>query len=182
MNINKNLVLVTFILISIIIISSAAVLAKADDDSTLDERMNLIEASQQLRQEQNQESAAGVSLFVTSYHSGDAELNLGAKYENRLLDSSDESIFDFNYVIEGIYLEREDENLAGFLSLKASLKNRMFAPYIGAGAEFLDKADYQAFVGLNLTNNLFVETKFIEDKEKSDSDNFYSAVGFKMSF
>lgn len=183
MDINKNLMRATFIVISIVLVFSTAVLAQTEDDSSMNERMNLIEESQQLSQEQNEEElTSGLSLFVTSYHSGDAELNLGAKYENRLLDYREDSMIELNYVLEGIYLEGEDDNLAGFLSLKASLKDKMFAPYLGAGAEFLDKADYQAFVGLNLTNNLFVETKFIEDKERTDSDDFYSAVGFKINF
>lgn len=180
MNINKNLFLVTSVFIILLIFYSAAVLAQSEnEDPPLKQRMSLIEASQQLRQEQTEEPAAGVSLFMTNYHSGDKELNLGAKYENRLLEYTDQSIIELNYVIEGIYLEGEDENLAGFLSLKASLKNRM---YIGAGPEIMDVADYQAFVGLNLTDNFFVETKFIDDKKNSDSDDFYSALGFKINF
>ena len=87
-----------------------------------------------------------------------------------------------DYVIEAIYLEGEDTNLAGFLSFKASLKDKLFSPYIGAGAEIMGKADYQAFVGVNLTDNFFVETKFINDQDDTGSGDFYSAVGFKINF
>jgi len=151
-------------------------------DQEMDARVKLIKASQQLEEEQNKEDASAVSLYMTTYHSGEKELNLGAKYERSLFKDRNQSMVSVDYVIEGIYLEGEDTNLAGFLSLKSSLKDKLFYPYLGAGAEFMGKADYQAFVGLNLTDNFFVETKFINDKDELDSGDFYSTVGFKMNF
>lgn len=183
MNTKINLLIVLFLSGVFIVFMSAAVLAQQEtNDQEVEERVKLIKASQQLEREQNQRSAAAVSLYMTTYHSGDKELNLGAKYEGEIFKDRIQSIAAVDYVIEAIYLEGEDINLAGFLSLKASLKDKLFAPYIGAGAEIMGKADYQAFVGLNLTENFFVETKFINDKDELDSGDFYSAVGFKINF
>ena len=154
----------------------------AQDNNSLTKRAELINASKELSLNQNQEPNSSVSLYVTNFHAGDREFNLGAKYENKLFKNRSESSINVNYVAEAIYLEGEEDNLIGFLSLKASLKNKLFNPYFGAGAGFLANADYQAFLGLNLTDNFFVETKFINDEEKTDSGDFYSAVGFKINF
>lgn len=186
MNIKVSLSIIMILTAALLALVPAVVLAQEEmqgtNDQELEARVQLIKASQQLEKEKNKEANAGVSLYMTTYHSGDKEFNLGAKYEGKLLKNRNQAVVSVDYVIEGIYLEGEDTNLAGFLSLKASLKDKLFAPYIGAGAEFMGKADYQAFVGLNLTDNFFVETKFINDKDKSDSGDFYSAVGFKINF
>ena len=183
MNTKINLLIVLFLSVVLLVFMSASVLAQQEtNDQKVEERVKLIKASQQLEQEQNKKPAAAVSLYVTTYHSGDKELNLGAKYEGELFKDRIQSMVSIDYVLEAIYLEEEDINLAGFLSLKASLKDKLFAPYIGAGAEIMGKADYQAFVGLNLTDNFFVETKFINDKDELESGDFYSAVGFKINF
>jgi hypothetical protein len=179
------------IYLGVFILLTAALLAlmpnnsfaqEAKSDPEMEARVQLIKASQQLEEEQEKKAASAVSLYLTTYHSGEKELNLGAKYEGKLFKNRNQSVVSVDYVIEGIYLEGEDTNLAGFLSLKASLKDKLFAPYAGAGAEFMGKADYQAFVGLNLTDNFFVETKFINDKDELDSGDFYSTVGFKINF
>lgn len=181
-----NFKIYIFAVISLTLIAQiffgAAVLAQESQNDSLAERVELINASQELSRSQNEESNSSIGLFVTNYHSGDKEFNLGAKYESILFKNMKESALRIDYVVEAIYLEGEEDNLEGFLSLKASLKNKLFTPYVGAGAAFLANADYQAFVGLNLTDNFFVETKFINDEEKSDSGDFYSAVGFKINF
>lgn len=186
MNSKMYLILMLFLTAALLTFIPAVVLAQAEgqgnNDQRVEERVQLIKASQQLEEKQNKDPNAGVSLYMTTYHSGEKELNLGAKYEGKLFKNRNQSIVSVNYVIEGIYLEGEDTNLAGFLSLQASLKDKLFAPYIGAGAEIMGKADYQAFVGLNLTDNFFVETKFINDKDELESGDFYSAVGFKINF
>ncbi len=181
-----NLKIYVFIVISLTLIVQmffgAAVLAQESQNDSLSERVSLINASRELKSSQNQAANSSISLFVTNYHSGDKEFNLGAKYESILFKNRRESAIRIDYVVEAIYLEGEEDNLAGFLSLKASLKDKLFSPYVGAGAAFLANADYQAFLGLNLTDNFFVETKFINDEEKTDSGDFYSAVGFKINF
>lgn len=172
------------LIITLTISMSVLVLAQQQNNNQeeLNKRLELLNESQNLSKEMKQRPQSSLSLYMTTYHSGDKELNLGAKYENILFDDNVSSTLNFNYVLEGIYLEGEEENLAAFLSLKAILKNKMFKPYFGAGAEFVGEADYQAFVGLNLNKNFFVETKFINDENKSENGDFYSGVGFKINF
>lgn len=157
-----------------------------DNDPVLNERIELIQASKQMSAEKKLGSAnrSGISLYVTNYHTDQTEYKLGGKFEQPLFPNRNTQELNniaLSYVIEGIYLENESTSIAGFLSLKATLNNRMFSPYIGAGAEFMGVANYQGFVGLNIMdNNFFVETKFINDQDEWDSGNFYSVAGFRI--
>lgn len=156
-------------------------------DNALNERIHLIQASQKITNEKKEaeDPKSGISLYVTNYHTDDTEFKLGGKFEQRLFSDSYLRRFgdiSWSYVIDGIYLEGESTSLAGFLSLKATLNNRSFSPYFGAGAEFMGVANYQGFVGLNINKNFFVETKFINDKDQWDEGNFYSVTGFKIDF
>ena len=173
------------IIIVLTISMPALVLAQQqgnNNEEELNKRVKLLKKSQNLSREMKQRPQSSLSLYMTTYHSGDKELNLGVKYENVLFNNNISSMLNFNYILEGIYLEGEEENLAAFLSIKAILKNKMFKPYFGAGAEFVGEADYQAFAGLNLNKNFFVETKFINDENISGNGDFYSGVGFKINF
>lgn len=156
-------------------------------DKDLSERIALIQASKNLTQEKKEaaDPRSGISLYVTNYHTDDTEYKLGGKFEQRLFaDNYFKGLGDisWSYVIDGIYLEGEATSLAGFLSLKATLNNRSFSPYLGAGAEFMGVANYQGFIGLNINKNFFVETKFINDKDVWDEGAFYSVTGFKIDF
>jgi hypothetical protein len=156
-------------------------------DEELEERIELILASQNMSavKEKEKKPTGGISLYVTNYHTADTEYKLGGKYEQLLFaNNSNQSLnnVSFSYVVDGIYLEGESTSLALFLSLKATLNNRSFSPYLGAGAELMGVANYQGFVGLNINKNFFVETKFINDKDEWDSGEFYSATGFKIDF
>ncbi|RCW52327.1 MULTISPECIES: hypothetical protein [Halanaerobium] len=178
------------ILLLVILISFSAAAQNNDNQDLqeneigqeLEDRIELIQASQNLSAQKNDKSATGVSLYLTTFHAGEKELNLGGKFEGDFFKSDSYQNFRLAYVLEGIYLEDEDINLAGFLSIKATLNDKLFSPYFGVGAEFMGKADYQGFVGLNLNNNFFVETKFINDKDELDQGDFYSSVGFKLNF
>lgn len=181
-----NLIVVGLVLTFLFTINICA----QDSDNTdpdLSERIQLIQASQKISQEKKEAAVprSAVSLYVTNYHTDDTEYKLGGKFEQRLFDDNYlKGLGDvsFSYVIDGIYLEGESTSLAGFLSLKATLNNRSFSPYIGAGAEFMGVANYQGFVGLNINKNFFVETKFINDKDEWDEGAFYSVTGFKIDF
>jgi len=157
----------------------------AEDDAVLKERIELIQASQQMSKEKELDSAnrSGISLYVTNYHTDQTEYKLGGKFEQPLFSNRNTQELNniaLSYVIEGIYLENESTSIAGFLSLKATLNNRVFSPYVGAGAEFMGVADFQGFVGLNIMdNNFFIETKFINDQGKWEG-NFYSVAGFRI--
>lgn len=158
------------------------------EDAQLKERIHLIQASQQMLEDKERAAVdrSGISLYVTNFHTDKTEYKLGGKFEQLLpFGNLNERLNSVNlsYVIEGIYLEGEKNPIAGFLSLKATLSNRMFSPYFGLGAEFMGVADYQGFVGLNVFDkNFFVETKFINDKDEWDSGKFYAVTGFTLSY
>lgn len=181
----SNFIIVGLALIFVFSINVSAQEAEADD-ALLNERIELIQASQRISEEKKKNSAlrSGISLYVTNFHTDNTEYKLGGKFEQPLFtDRNTQGLnsIALSYVIEGIYLEDESTSIAGFLSLKATFNNRMFSPYIGAGAEFMGVANYQGFVGLNIVDsNFFVETKYINDQDEWDSGNFYSVAGFKI--
>ena len=185
-----NLFIVGLVLIFLFSINVYAqeVEEEAALDSALKERIELIQASKQMAEEKKEASInkSGISLYVTNFHTDETEYKLGGKFEQLISFRNINERFNnisLSYVVEGIYLEGEAEPIAGFLSLKATLQNKMFSPYFGLGAEFMGVANYQGFVGLNLLdNNFFVETKFINDKDEWDSGDFYAVTGFTLSY
>jgi hypothetical protein len=172
-------------LIFILLFSINIYAQETEEDAVLKERIELIQASKRMAEEKEKASVnrSGISLYVTNYRTDETEYKLGGKFEQLLFPNRNTQELNniaLSYVIEGIYLEGESTSLAGFLSLKATLNNRVFSPYIGAGAEFMGAADYQGFVGLNIMDsNFFVETKFINDHGNWDG-NFYSVAGFRI--
>lgn len=157
------------------------------EDPDFKERIDLIQASQKVSEKQKDAIiSSGISLYLTNFHTDQTEYKLGLKFEKPFKaenQSDDLNNIVLFYVIEGIYLENESTSLAGFLSLKATLNNRMFSPYFGIGAEFMGVADYQGFIGLSiLDESLFIETKFINDEDELDSGDFYSVIGLKLHF
>lgn len=144
---------------------------------SLEARMELIEASQNLQQRREQNSASsqrfrfGVSL--SNFGSADTMVNPGLRLENKLTDSGRLKL------ISELYYLREDEELASFLSL--AVKPASFG-YLGLGAELSGRANYQLFAGLNLTDNIFVELKGVNDDSDLEDTELYFATGFMIGF
>lgn len=166
-----------FLILSMIFLISLPILAEESEEDLL-EKLKLIENSQKLTEEEFSFSSSAVSLYLSNYHSGANEFNLGGKYERDFFPKKAAENLNLRYVLEGIYLEGEEENISGYLSLKLIFSNNTFAPYLGAGAEFIGRADYQAFLGLNLNDNFFVESKFINDEDDLNKGDFYTVFGF----
>ena len=168
-----------------LIINSSVILAQENEskvvERNLTKRMELIQASQQFSEEiTNINRKTAVSLYACNFHTGNTQYKLGAKFEKIFYGNKND--INLSYVIEGIYLGNEENDLAVFLSLQATLSDRMFSPYFGLGAEVMNVVDYQVFVGLNLSRYFFVETKFINEKDDLEEGDFYSAFGFKIPF
>lgn len=165
-----------FFISSMILLISLPAFAEEVEENLL-EKLKLIENSQRLTEEEFSFSSSALSLYLSNYHSGENEFNLGGKYERDFFPKKAAENLNLRYVLEGIYLEGE-ENISGYLSLKLIFNNNVFAPYFGAGAEFVGRADYQAFLGLNLNDNFFVESKFINDEDDLNKGDFYTVFGF----
>lgn len=181
----SNYFYILFVFFMFLIINSPLILAQENEsqivDQNLTERIELIEASQQFsKAKTNISQTAAVSLYACNYHTNNTQYKLGAKFEKIFYGNMNST--NLSYVIEGIYLDNEEEDVAAFLSLQTTLSNRMFSPYFGLGAEVMNVADYQIFLGLNLSQYFFVETKFINEKDDLEEGDFYSAFGFKIPF
>jgi len=169
----KNIILI-FALISLITFFNLVPVMAQD---SLDARMELIEASQNLQQRREQQTAPyqkhrfGVSL--SNFGSAESMVNPGLRLENQLTDTG-----MINLVSE-LYYIRESEDLAAFLSL--AIRPVSFA-YLGLGAELSGKADYQIFAGANLTENIFIELKGVNDDSDIEDSELYFATGFMIGF
>lgn len=168
------IILILFVIINLILSISIA----AAEESKMVERLKLIKSSQQLMKEDNSSLITNeLGLFVTNFGSNDKEVNMGVKLE----------IFPFNqkiikFVVEGIELKTE-EKLVGLLSLKAIKQSKnKFSFYLGAGSGVLGTVNYQILTGVNITENFFIEAKYINEDGTFYDSNLYGAVGFQLSF
>jgi hypothetical protein len=163
-----------FILVILII---GLIIAPVKAQDSLESRLELIEASKQLQQNQQQEENAyqkhrfGVTL--SNFGSADTMVNPGLRLENQLTDTGSIKL------ISELYYLREDEDLAGFASLAFS---PLTFGYLGLGAEVSGKADYQIFAGINLTDNIYVELKGVNDDSNFEDSDLYFATGFMIGF
>jgi hypothetical protein len=167
--------LIIIILVSVLILSVNAVQAQSD----LENRLALIEASQQLEAEKEREVSPRKHKFgvtLSNFSSEGNLLNPGFRMENQLTEVEGRSL---KLVSEAYYL-REEDDFAGFISLA-------FEPhplgYIGAGAEVTGRANYQVFAGVNITENIFAEVKGINSEENgSEETEIYFGTGFMIGF
>lgn len=167
---------ITLIFIIIILMIGFNIIPVMAQDS-LEARMELIEASQNLQQRREQETDLyqkhrfGVTL--SNFGSADTMVNPGLRLENQLTDTGRLKL------VSELYYLRESEDLASFLSL--AIRPVSFA-YLGLGAELSGKADYQIFAGANLTDNIFVELKGVNDDSDIEDSELYFATGFMIGF
>lgn len=161
----------------LMILFTAFNLATVMAQESLEARMELIEASQNLQQRREQEAASykrhRFGLSLSNFGSADTMVNPGLRLENQLTDTGRIKL------VSELYYLRESEDLASFLSL--AIRPVSFA-YLGLGAELSGKADYQIFVGANLTDNIFVELKGVNDSSDFEDGDLYFATGFMIGF
>ena len=178
----NRLLLVVLIVLLLTVSMTNLISAAETNDSDVQERMELIRASQPLEKKKNKYFSSKFGMFLTNYGTGDnGEVNLGMRVQintpqNHILFNNT----DWKYAIEGVYLKNEDD-LAAFFSLQRLFPAIKFTPYFGFGKEITGKANYQLFTGLNFTNNFFGEIKYInqDDLEKS---RIYSVAGYQIEF
>lgn len=147
--------------------------------SNLESRLELIEASKKLEAENSQglnKSKHKFGVTLSNFTSTDNMLNPGFRLENQLAAPGGRPI---KLVSEAYYL-REEDDFAGFMSLA-------FEPhplaYLGLGAEVTGRANYQAFAGVNLTQNIFAEVKAVNSENNgSDDTEIYFGTGFMIGF
>jgi len=167
--------LIYFIIILALFFAVNPVSAQSD----LDNRLALIEASQQLVAENEKELKPRKHKFGVTLSNFSSEGNLmnpGFRLENQLTGGPGSAL---KLVSEAYYL-REEDDFAGFISLA-------FEPhplgYFGAGAEVTGRANYQVFAGINVTENIFAEVKGINSEENGSKETeIYFGTGFMIGF
>ncbi|MEC9490293.1 MAG: hypothetical protein UMU04_05040 [Halanaerobiales bacterium] len=167
--------LIVLIIASVLILSVSGVQAQSD----LDNRLALIEASQELEAENRQKLEPRQHKFGVTLSNFSSEGNLmnpGFRLENQLTGGPGSAL---KLVSEAYYL-REEDDFAGFISLA-------FEPhplgYFGAGAEVTGRANYQVFAGINVTENIFAEVKGINSEENGSKETeIYFGTGFMIGF
>ena len=169
----KNIILI-FALVSLI---TGFYLVPVLAQDSLEARMELIEASQNLQQRKEQESGASqrhrFGVTLSNFGSADTMVNPGLRLENKLTDTGRIKL------VSELYYLRESEDLASFLSL--AIRPVSFG-YLGLGAELSGKADYQIFAGANLTDNIFIELRGVNDGSDLEDSELYFATGFMIGF
>ncbi len=148
---------------------------QAEDD--MEERLELIEASRRLEQEEAIPTYHGNHFGVafTSFSATDIILNPGLRLENELMAPAGRPL----RLVSELYYMRQAEDIMGFLSLSFLPHERI---YLGAGGELTGRADYHLFVGLNLTDNLFLEARGINEGGSFSDTDIHVGTGFKFGF
>ncbi len=172
-NMKGKITIVLAILVVFVLCFNISSLAAEVQD---EERLELIKASRELTEKQKQVYFKKLGLFATDFGSEGGEFNMGGKLELPLPESK------LVFVTEGIYLKNID-NISCFVSMKVDpLADKFLAPYFGGGVEVTPYANYQAFVGLDIAKNFYVEAKYIDDDESEDDKDIYLSTGFQLNF
>jgi hypothetical protein len=166
----KKRILIGGLLVLTLVLSVLPVGAGAASE----EREALFLASRRLLEEQQTPPHTRAGILVTNYGK-DAEYSLGARVESNLSGPA-------RFLVEGIYLKEEKE-VAGFIGMKLVPAISLERPlYVGLGIGLKEEYRFQLFGGLELTENIFVEMKYIDDEISFDEENLYVAAGFQLSF
>ncbi|MFW6382355.1 MAG: hypothetical protein ACOCZZ_02570 [Bacillota bacterium] len=176
--INKKIILLSLVLVlSLLLVVTPMTIAQDEEDEDLEERLELIEASQDLMEENGEVNPKihKIGTVFTTYGEGDTVINAGIRAAPQISSPGD---MPLRFMGELFYL-RQDGELVGFLSLVLEPNNSL---YFGAGGEVTDTADYQLFAGWNITENIFVEARAINEGGSFEDSDIHPVAGFQFSF
>ncbi|MGI6036891.1 MAG: hypothetical protein ACOYD6_01555 [Limnochordia bacterium] len=140
------------------------------------EREALFLASQRLLEEQQQQPDTKAGILATSYGQ-DGEFSLGARVESNLQQDG-----RVRLMVEAIYL-KEEKDVAGFIGMKFLPVPSLERPlYLGGAIGLQEEYRFQFFGGLELTEHIFLELKYINNEISFDEENLCIAAGFQLSF
>lgn len=165
---------IAYLLLAIIFFYNSGAVAKTDQ---LQQRLLLINASQNLARQEEKITEKKLGIFVTEFGSKQGEASIGGSLEVALFDQQ-----ILRMLNEIIYLKSK-ESLAGFISLKLVYpveKNLDF--YLGSGIEVAGEAQYQIFTGFNILEDFFIEAKYINSGAMITSNNLCLTTGIQLGF
>lgn len=140
------------------------------------ERIDLFIASQNMLVEERTPPRMKVGMVLSTLGT-DSEVSLGVRVESRIGNQENISV-----ITETTYL-REEQSMAGFLSLKFTpFGSDPLAMYLGAGAGYANGFRFQAFAGVDLTQNLFAEIRYVNLPGGFGDNGLYLATGFQFTF
>lgn len=149
------------------------------------EQLELIQASKEMAEEEIALPQKRFVLYAVGLDPEYEKVNLGGRLELNLLPTT------LRIGLEVVELER-GKPVVGFFSLMLALFHRTISPYIGIGVEIgpgveTDEGNrnkrYQVFAGVEISDNFFLEVKYVNEKEiNTGTADIYSVVGFKISF
>jgi len=180
----KHKITVLLAILIIFIIFSAALspaLAAENDDEKddLEWRMDLIEASRSMMEEEQEIDIHyhRVGTSITTFPDDGATVNAGLSLTPHLTDLAEDGAA-LRGRAELFYL-RERDDFAGFLSLIFALREDI---YLGVGGEVMDAADYQVFTGWEPVDNFFLEIRAVNTEGDIWDSEIHPAAGFQMKF
>ena len=170
--------LALFIMLSLAL-SPALAAENEDEEDDLEWRMELIEASRTMMEEEEEVDVFHHRLgtMVTNFPHDGARVNTGLRFMPHII-GAEERDASLRFMTELLYLRGHDD-FAGFLSLALSVKD---TAYVGVGAEIIGPADYQLFAGWEPMDNIFLEIKAINKEGVLADSKIYPALGFQMKF
>ncbi|MEC9489925.1 MAG: hypothetical protein UMU04_03175 [Halanaerobiales bacterium] len=176
--INKKTKLLSLALVlSLLLIFTPITMAQDEEVAELEERLELIQASQELMKEKRvvDPKTHKLAAVFTTYGEGETVINTGLRVAPQIASPGGMPI---RFMGELFYL-RQDDELAGFLSLAIEPTPSI---YLGAGGEVTDTADYQVFAGWNITENIFIEARAINSGGSFSDSEVVPVAGFQFSF
>ena len=160
-------------LFTAILFSASSVFA---NEVASQERIDLFLASRNMLMEDRTPPKMKVGMVLSTLGS-DSEISMGIRAEHRLGRQDNMKI-----ITETIYLKQE-QTIAGFLSLKfLPFGEDPLAMYLGAGAGYADGFRYQVFVGVDLTENMFAEIRYVNLPGGFGNKGLHFATGFQFTF
>lgn len=143
------------------------------EEGELSWREELMKASQALEEQNNKTNFSfnQLGMVLSTFGSENNTVNPGLRFSPILINLNNSVI----RAIGEVFYLHEDEETAAFLSLSYETLRNI---YFGAGAELTDKADYHAFIGYNINDNIFIEARYIEAEESK----VYPFLGLQLSF
>lgn len=175
-NKHKNMaaIITISIFLTLIILATPAL---AEEDQDLKWRMELIQASREMMEEEDTPEYRNHKLgsVFTTYGEGDNLVNTGLRFAPELASPVNRPL---RFIGEIFYLRAESE-IAGFISLSYEPIENI---YLGAGSDIIGEADYHIFAGVDITENIFVEARAINRGGSFEDTNVYPVIGFQINF
>lgn len=175
---NKSLQSI-YLFLFVLLILISPVTAAANEAEDLEWRLDLIESSQKLMEEQNEANNDfhKIGIVFTTY-GDDKAVNSGIRFSPVILSLGERPL---RLMGEAIYLSKE-KDFNAFVSLTIEAISNL---YIGGGVEVIDDIDYHGLVGLNIGDNIFLEARIFKSSDKFDNSeeiDVYPFFGLQLDF